>query len=108
MSSNNINMNFWIVQKSTMKFNLLKAESKKNEPFFIENSRQSTLPINSVHHLTWRSSGLLFNDIITDRIDVIHRFRSSSSESKVFAVFMLNFKKEFSTNSTSSSGSMMM
>jgi len=44
----------------------------KIEPFLTENSRQSTRHTDSVDLLSWRPSGSLFNDIIADRIGVIH------------------------------------
>ena len=88
-----------------MKFDLINKHNSllTEEQFFLivgENSRQSTRHAHFVHLLSWRPSELLFNDIIADRIGVIHGIRCSSTESKIFATFcsiFINIILEFST-----------
>ena len=59
-----------------------------------ENSRQSTRHTDSISLFSRKLSGNPFAGIITDRMSVIHGVWSSSSESKVFAAFLLNFYKQ--------------
>ena len=71
--------------------------------FFIllnENSRQSTHPTGSISLLSWRLSGLIFDDIIADRTSVIHDIRPSHIDPKIFGVYFFSFdgiKHNFST-----------
>ncbi len=59
--------------------------------FLNENLRQSTHPTGSISLLSWRLSGLLFDDIIADRTGVIHDIRSSHADPKMFGVYFFSF-----------------
>ena len=57
----------------------------------MKDSHQSTRHTDCISLLSRKLSGNLFAGIITDRMSVIHGVWSSSSESKVFAAFLLKF-----------------
>ena len=73
---------------------LLRPNRSNFNCFFIflnENSRQSTHPTSSISLLSWRLSGLLFDNIIADRTGVIHDIRSSHIDHKIFGVYFFSF-----------------
>ena len=67
----------------------------KIKPFLNENFPQSTRRTGSIILSTWRPFGLLLNNITTDRRGVVDEIRSSSSESRVFAVFSQIYQKNY-------------
>ena len=60
----------------------------------MKDSHQSTRHTDCISLLSRKLSGNLFAGIITDRMSVIHGVWSSSSESKVFVAFLLDFYKQ--------------
>ena len=59
--------------------------------FLNENLRQSTHPTGSISLLSWRLSGLLFDNIIADRTGVIHDIQSSHTDPMMFGVYFFSF-----------------